>query len=357
MFPITGELREFALFLEWIVLFCYTEIGLLYILKSFGKNKNIRSSQERAYAFLFFSYSLMWFWRILADYYSPNLNIRNVLIFYSIISQMISAFIFILLIEIMKTFYKRFLFSIIFISFVIALTFLSIVNVGLAYRITFFIWIIYLSSSIYYLTKLRKIEEYKENIKIFCIYFISGFTLLVIGLWMTSSTPYELFGIGVRIIGDFFQLFAILLLYIFLNSLPAYPEFDWFDTIEYVIIMDKSGTLLYSIGFSGEEGDSYASLISGHIYSIQVILQGITKKKDITVINREQNIVIIYPGIYINGIIICKKDLNSLRTLIAKFVYKIEAVYSNVLKSWKGDLEIFKPIKQIYNEIFHFKKK
>ena len=109
--------------------------------------------------------------------------------------------------------------------------------------------------------------------------------------------------------------------------------------------------------FTGEYDDLSASVISGHIYAVQAILQKITEKKEITVINRENNTVIIYPGLYLNGIIISKENLISLRTLIERFVYRIEEVYSNVLKDWKGDLEIFKPIEQLYNEVFLFNKK
>ena len=85
MFPITGDLREFSLILEWILLFWYSEIGIMYLSKSFGKNKTIRGSQNRAYAFLFFTYAFMWVWRIPADYYAPTEDIRNILIFYSIL--------------------------------------------------------------------------------------------------------------------------------------------------------------------------------------------------------------------------------------------------------------------------------
>ena len=121
--------------------------------------------------------------------------------------------------------------------------------------------------------------------------------------------------------------------------------------------MDKSGSNLYRKDFVDKYDDLHASVLSGHMFAVQTILQKITEKQDITVIKRDDRTVIIYPGEYTYGIVICKENLYSLQRLIARFVYKIEAIYSNVLKDWRGDLEIFKPIKQIFNEVFLFNKK
>ena len=82
------------------------------------------------------------------------------------------------------------------------------------------------------------------------------------------------------------------------------------------------------------------------------MLETVSASEDISIIEKKGKIVIIQPGKYIYGVLICDENLNSLQILLSNFIEKIETIYSNVLENWDGDLKVFKPINDFAKEIF-----
>ena len=71
-FPITGQLRLPLLIMEWIYIITGFEISLIFLVRYFKQEKNLRNLQDIGYFSVFFGFSLMWFFFIIGDYYSSD---------------------------------------------------------------------------------------------------------------------------------------------------------------------------------------------------------------------------------------------------------------------------------------------
>jgi len=54
----------------------------------------------------------------------------------------------------------------------------------------------------------------------------------------------------------------------------------------------------------------------------------------------------------VTGVIFSEEESKTLELYIIQLVIKIEQLYKDILKNWDGDLDIFNPIKDIFEEIF-----
>ena len=149
------------------------------------------------------------------------------------------------------------------------------------------------------------------------------------------------------------QLFGLFILFLFFISIPSFLEYDWQKKIDSLYIIHKSGLLIYTKSFIGEDESPYNSSISGIITSLKMMLEHISNKEDISVIEQKGKIIIIHPGSYIYGVLICEVNLDSLQILLSNFIEKIEIIYSNILKEWDGDLKVLRPIDAIIKEYFY----
>jgi len=92
--------------------------------------------------------------------------------------------------------------------------------------------------------------------------------------------------------------------------------------------------------------------MSGAINSIQMILKEMSHNDGEMVIEKEGKVLITNQGKYITGVIIADQNLNSLNFLLKQFIEKVEFLYSNIIRDWDGNMEIFLPIENITQEIF-----
>ena len=73
-FPISGPLRFPLLIFEWIFAFIAIELGFIFILKYYAQKEKAKTFQELGFASFFLSFSLMWFFFIIGNYYSSDIN-------------------------------------------------------------------------------------------------------------------------------------------------------------------------------------------------------------------------------------------------------------------------------------------
>ena len=116
--------------------------------------------------------------------------------------------------------------------------------------------------------------------------------------------------------------------------------------------MSKEGLKVYSKFYKEEVDDMQGTLISGLLTSMKLMLEKTTERKGISIIEQKGQIFIIYPGRYVNGVLICERSLMAPQILLKTFIERIGEIYFKVFETWTGETELFKPIEYIFKEVF-----
>ena len=184
--------------------------------------------------------------------------------------------------------------------------------------------------------------------------YFSPILLLLIGLFLTNDYSIDLFNLQFRLIGSLLQLFGIAFLVIFFLKYPTLYETDWQDKIEEVYLITKNGLCIYYKSHIQKMDSIDEHLITGTITSVNIMLKKILRlgSGDISVIKKKGKLIYMFPSDLITGVIFSGRESNTIGLYIKQLVIKVEQVYTNILKNWDGDLEIFNPIKDIYQDIF-----
>ena len=74
--------------------------------------------------------------------------------------------------------------------------------------------------------------------------------------------------------------------------------------------------------------------------------------KEILIIRKKGKLVYVYQSDFIIGVIFSKKESKTIELYMKQLVTKVEQVYNNVLKNWDGNIDIFNPVKDIFDDIF-----
>lgn len=352
-FPISGPLRRHLILMEWIFIFVAFELAIIFLIKYKESMKTIKNPQELSYAVLFFSYSLQWVWFIISDFYAPGSETRTIFLTIGYFTLMIGAFIFIFVVETHNIFFKKYLFSSLFlITFTIFIMF-TIIDINYAQTLSYLSTPVFVLFFISYVVRLSKKSSVKGHILLNFTKLILGFVLLGIGYMLTSDFIVLNYGLEFRLWGDFIQIISIIYIYYFFSSLPPLVEFDWYEKIDSIFLVGHSGLCFYSKSFRGDVDQDLEQYIKvAGLTGIEMILENITYEKGISVIKKQNFTIIIYPSTQIIGMIFCKQELNSLKELLKNFITRVETVYSSIISDWKGDLRIFEPIDMICNNIF-----
>ncbi|MBN1214469.1 MAG: hypothetical protein JXA99_03400 [Candidatus Lokiarchaeota archaeon] len=158
-----------------------------------------------------------------------------------------------------------------------------------------------------------------------------------------------------RFIADFFQISGACFLFIFFSNIPSLSELHWKERLGSIFIIYKSGLLIYKKDFNIDTNYIEDSLKSGGIVTIEMILQNINNSI-LSSIERKDNKITIFSGVYIYSVIISMKSLKVYQYISEKITNRIETVYHHILKNWKGELKVFSPIEDIINDILKIRK-
>ncbi len=365
-FPISGNLREVLLTIEWIFSFIIFEMGLIFLLRYRHQKKEIRNYQEMGFSSLFFGYSLMYMWYIISDYYSsdqivspfffwPRGSMRFIFLNCGYFTIMIGAFFFIYFIEKNQILlFRKHFFSIIF--FIISITFaiFFLIDITITQFITYLFWPWFVIFLLVYLTNFARKVKNREKLFMAFLKVVPGFGLLVIGFLFTTDFLIDLFGLIIRLYGAIFQLISLGLIALFFFGLPPFSEFNWQDNIEEIYIIASSGIPLYHKSFLGTHEDHQEDLlVSGAITSVNIMLKELIRPETegISVIKKREKTVITYAGEGVAGVIFCTEEFNMIKLFLKDFVEKFELLYSQILKAWDGDLTIFLSVDNMVNEL------
>ena len=356
LYPITGSLRDTLFLFECIIAFVFLEFALIFYIRIKSKSKELKVFKEKAYFWVFFGYSLRWIITIIADYQIHDSYLRILMTNTSYIILIIFTLFFIYIIEKYKIFIKKFLFTKIFSIMIV--TYIGILFFSLEYGTSFshLFWPIFIIFFVFYfksiysdLYKKGLIANFKSKFFEFCL----GFFLIVIGYQLTLTSMLRIFGLVGRLFGDIMQLVGITLIFIFYLSIPSFSEFDWQKKLRSVLVIHNSGLFIYEKIFDEHNDNNSKYIVSGRITIVKMLFDKLTKQKEALIINQGEKVIIMQPGRFIYGAIVCDEKLKSLQILLKNFIEKIESIYYNILKDWNGDMHILRPIDEIAKEIFY----
>ncbi|TFG14964.1 MAG: hypothetical protein EU535_02555 [Promethearchaeota archaeon] len=358
LFPINGPLKESLLIIESLIVFFFLELGILFWLRvKSEKIDKLKSLQERAYIWIFFGYAIMWSFRIVGDFFISSNLLRTIILNFGFLIQIICVCVFIKIIENYKIFIKRYLFTKISGVMTIFYIIVFFTFIYFAHYISSVFWIIIIIFFIIYLKELDShfhIKGELGNFRLDSVKFGLGLILIFVG-YQFSTFEYliENFGFGIRLIGDISQLIGLIFILFFLFSMPSFSEYEWQDKIDSLFIMHKSGLFIYKKFFRKDFHTLNESIITGTLTTLKMMLEKISISEGISIIRQKEKIIVIEPGKSVYGVLICNEELESLKILLNKFIEKVEMIYYNVLISWDGNLNIFKPIDDIAEEVFY----
>ncbi len=355
-YPLTGTLREPLLIVEWIMVFLFSELAFLLYMRVKNKKMKLSNFMEKASILFLLAYSSMFVFYIFGDYYMETHLSRLIVYNIGYLLRMILGLIFIYKIEKYQIFIGKLLISKIFVIF----TLLSVVVLFTAIEVSqsaslVLFWIPLLSIFLIYVIKLlKKTSENQEirNYRVKIYFSMLGAIFIGIGFGITSDPIVILFGLFPRLVGDIFQIIGIIILSIFIISLPSLSEQNWKDKIDKLFLMRASGICVYYKFFKEPTNKRGDQIISGAINTIKMMLKEISQDDGEMVIEKEGKVLITYQGKYITGVIIADQNLSSLNFLLKRFIEKVEFIYSNIIRDWDGAMEIFLPIENITREIF-----
>ena len=128
IFPITGPSREPLLILEWLIVFLFLELAIIFWMRMKSeKVHRLKILQEKAYSWLLLGYSIMWVFIIIGDYYLVNPYLRTLFLNLGYVLLIICTLIFIYIMEKYKIFLRKFLFTNIFL--IIIVIYLSLIHI------------------------------------------------------------------------------------------------------------------------------------------------------------------------------------------------------------------------------------
>ena len=222
---------------------------------------------------------------------------------------------------------------------------------GVVSLVFWFVFIIFFI--IYILDFIKKAEKKTKLWKSVTKYLISFF-IIPFGFFLTTDASVDTFGIIIRLIGSLLQIISFSAIFYIFVKLPSLSEINWLEKVEEVFIIDKGGICLFYKSYinTGIKSDKF--LISNAITSVKIILNELTSSTDTgtSIIRKENKVVSIHSGSLLTGVIISKEKLANFEFYLRILIQHLERLYSNVLKNWDGDLEIFNPIDEIIDEIF-----
>ncbi len=361
---IDDPLRLPLLTVEWIFAVVSLELGFIFLLKFAKQEKQLRTSQELGFMSFFFGLSLSWILLIMADYYlsesivSPFFlwkqgSMHDLFLNLSSILLMFGMLFFTFSMEKHRIYlFKRYLFTICFISLTIVFLITFFINLEITKFLPYVIWPLFLFFLTTYFIDFFKSGMRKEAIMFEILKFIPAFILLAPGFFLSfflSHLPLE-FRLGSSIL----QLIALGLISYFSIKLPAFAEFGWKETIEELLIMNRAGVCLFHKSFTDKANHLNEILVSGALLSVNIMLEELisAKRTGTSIIKRKEKTVNLFSSTYLTGVIISREQLNSTNYHLKEFIQKIEKIYQNILLDWDGDISIFYPVGAIADEFF-----
>ena len=355
-FVIEGDIREPLLILEWLIVFLFLQLALVFILRIINTKGNYLSkSQDKAYISFFLGFSISKLFYIIGDYYVYT-AVR--MIFYNIayLVQTGGIFYMVIIFEKYKKFIFKRLFTIIYSIMMGIFIYFFIFDINRTQTVSFMFYpsfilffLVYIKVGISDFYKKKELGSYSKDL----FKFLLGFFASIIGFAFASDLAANLYGREIRVLGDILEIIGFIFVFSFFITVPSFSEYDWQEKIELIYVLNKSGQLLFSKEFRDVTENYIKQVIAGTMTSVKLMLEKLTESRGVSIIEQEGKIVIIQPGINFFAVLICDEELVSLKILLSSFISKVETLYRDIIEKWKGNLEVFEPLESIIKEYFY----
>lgn len=348
-FPIIGPYREVLLSLELTFLIIILEFSGYFFYKYRKNRKKLAASVvEFDWAILILSFGLMKIFYIIADfYYIP----RRLTATFGYITIAIGGLIFLYHIERNKILNSKYIFTIFDICVVSLLIITFIIYPSITQMIAISsMGVAYIAVFLYFIKIIKKIWK---NYKLQSLTLLFGIFFWLIGFSGASDYAIEIFnGLHIRVLGDITLIIGIILFGLSCNSIPSLAEFSWRDKLKYLLITNYSGICIYNYNFQEEEQMNEV-LLGGALSGIRIFLEESMKKEGyLKVISKGSEVFLMDEGKNILGILVVEQELEILKSLLTQFVSQLEFYFSDILKNWTGQIEMFKPAEDLVSDIF-----
>ena len=151
-----------------------------------------------------------------------------------------------------------------------------------------------------------------------------------------------------------FLLFNIGLVLVAIGAwgLPTLTELDWKPKIQALYGITSGGVCAFEYSFiEREKVDS--QLVSSGLTGVVNLVKEITKsaKKPHTIRQEKRNILLEY-GEFITLALIAEEELAILHNKLNLLLQDISLLYDDILPTWRGNLEVFKPVEGLIKKFF-----
>jgi len=355
-YHVNQPFRAILLPIELLIAFIFMEVSVYFLCKYWiNKKMAVPSTVELDWSIVFGAFGIGFFILIYADYFVSSITgNRNFLLFCSILALTIGGTLFVYHLELTKTIKTHFKLTI-FVGSLIGVFILlyTILPSILQISADFIAFIAFAIIIVYFFRVIKRIWHFY---KAHSIGLLLAILIWLIGFTGVADLTVEIFGtLWIRVLGDCFMLFGIILVGFFVNSIPSLDEIGWREKIKYIILTTVSGLSIYSENFR-EQKEVNELLLAGGIWGVDVFLKNILDEANLKTISRGADVILVEKGNIIRGIFIAEQDLKLLRYLLKKIILQFEFYYSSILIDWKGDLNLFKPTKHLINSILAYKK-
>jgi len=344
-----GELREILILFETAIVFFSWEIGMFFYYKYYNNRKSGgTTSVNLDWGILFSAFGFTLFFYQISDFYFMY---RPLFSFLGYISIATGIFLFSFHLEKIGIYNTKYILPIFSLGVVVALIISFLVDPTFPKNITNVSVIPLISIIIFYIFQLFR--NLKGKFKLYSLGLFIGFILLSIGHMGSSDVSIEWFGIYIRLISDIIMLIGICFVAGFFNALPSLAEIDWYDKLNYIFVIEKSGICLYNEKYKDRKAIENKAVLAASLLNIQNFLDSMMKEyKRVKTIEKEDEFFLIEYGNYVTCVLITTEPLESLKYLLKKFVIEFEDFFSDVLKTWNGNIRLFNPTSQLISKIF-----
>ncbi|MHA1783762.1 MAG: hypothetical protein ACTSVY_07730 [Candidatus Helarchaeota archaeon] len=352
-YPIVGEWRYVLFPLEFIIVVIFLEISVYFFYKHLQNlSKSIPSFIEVNWGVIFLSFSISWIFFLFADYYYVN---RSLILTLGYFSLTMGGLFFAYRIESSKTLNTKYFFTIFSVGTIIVLVTTLLIVPSMLQSVAALLSVpAYAILALYFFKVIQKIWV---KFKWLSIGLIIGVFLWLFGYALSAQIFQDIFNMtAIRAIGDILNIFGILLISYFINTIPSLSEIGWQDKIKYIILTTHSGKCLYNENFK-EKKQINEVLLAGYLSGVQIFLKTAMKSKSsLTGISKGEETFMVEEGESILGILIVEQELEILKHYLKKIVKNFEVFFQDSLKDWNGNVKLFQPTKEMINDIILINK-
>lgn len=164
----------------------------------------------------------------------------------------------------------------------------------------------------------------------------------------------ELFGAEIRIASASLNILGVLLFMNAITKLPDYREFVWKQKLRALFVVQKSGILLFNRFWKKDDADSNEMLIGSALTSIKTVINTITDEETIHKLELDDKALIFSMNDEADFIscIIVDEYIDSLHDRLKDFSAKFQNLFSELLRNWNGNTDLFTPAESICDEVF-----